>query len=112
VCVRLVAGDKVRSLSDELGVSEATLYLWKRQALIDAGRSEGVKSFAADELARAHTTIAELEVELEERALLKLASSELWSCATWRGRGVKTTASASMREATGSRRSFLSRNQV
>ena len=46
-------------------VSEATLYLWKRQALIDAGRAEGVKSFEADELARAHKTIAELEAELE-----------------------------------------------
>jgi transposase-like protein len=51
VCTRLVAGEKVISLSKELGVSEATLHLWKRQALIDAGRAEGVKSFEADELA-------------------------------------------------------------
>ena len=64
-CARLVAGEKVSSLSKELGVSEATLYLWKRQALIDAGRAEGVKSLEADELARAHKTIAELEAELE-----------------------------------------------
>jgi hypothetical protein len=34
-----------------VGVFEASLYLWKRQALIDAGRAEGVKSFEADELA-------------------------------------------------------------
>jgi transposase-like protein len=65
VCRRLVAGEKVSSLSQELGVSEATLYLWKRQALIDAGRAEGVKSFEADELARAQKTIVELEAELE-----------------------------------------------
>ena len=65
VCTRLVAGEKVSSLSTELGVSEGTLYLWKRQALIDAGRAEGVKSFEADELAQAHKTIAELEAELE-----------------------------------------------
>jgi transposase-like protein len=65
VCARLVAGEKVSSLSPELGVSEATLYKWKRQALIDAGRAEGVKSFEADELAQAHKTIAELEAELE-----------------------------------------------
>jgi transposase-like protein len=65
VCARLVAGDKVSSVSKELGVSEATLYLWKRQALIDAGRAEGVKSFEADELAAAYKTIAELEAELE-----------------------------------------------
>jgi transposase-like protein len=45
--------------------SEATLYLWKRQALIDAGRADGIKSFEADELAQALKTIAELETELE-----------------------------------------------
>ena len=65
VCARLVAGEKVSSLSKEVGVSEGTLYLWKRQALIDAGRAEGIKSFEADELAQAHRTIAELEAELE-----------------------------------------------
>jgi transposase-like protein len=65
VCERLVAGEKVSSLSKAVGVSEGTLYLWKRQALIDAGRAEGVKSFEADELAQAYKTIAELEAELE-----------------------------------------------
>jgi transposase-like protein len=64
-CERLVAGERVSSLSKELGVSEGTLSLWKRQALIDAGRAEGIKSFEADELAQAHRTIAELEAELE-----------------------------------------------
>jgi transposase-like protein len=72
VCERLVAGEKVRSLAVELGVSEATLYLWRRQALIDAGRAEGVKSFEADELAQARQTIAELETELE---VVKAASA-------------------------------------
>jgi len=65
VCERLVAGEKVTELSAELEVSKATLYGWKRQALIDAGRAEGIKSFEADELAQAHKTIAELEAELE-----------------------------------------------
>ena len=65
ICARLVVGEQVRLLSEELGVSEATLFLWKRQALIDAGRSEGVKSFEVDELAQAHRTIADLEAELE-----------------------------------------------
>ena len=32
VCDRLVAGEKVSSLALELGVSEATVGLWKRQA--------------------------------------------------------------------------------
>ncbi len=77
VCARLVAGERVVSLSKELGVSEATLYLWKRQALIDAGRAEGVKSFEADDLAQAHKTIAELEAELEiTRAAVALFNGE------------------------------------
>jgi transposase-like protein len=49
VCARLVAGERVSSLSKELAVSEATLHLWKRQALIDAGRADGVKSFEPDD---------------------------------------------------------------
>src|SRR5271167_2780366 len=65
VAVRLVAGERVVDLASELGVSDATLYLWKKQALIDAGRKEGVRSFEADELAKAQKTIAELEAELE-----------------------------------------------
>src|SRR5277367_2398646 len=64
-CARLVAGERVVVLSEELGVSQQTLYLWKRQALIDAGRTEGVRSFESDELAQAQRTIAELEAELE-----------------------------------------------
>src|ERR1700748_406453 len=77
VCARLVAGEKVSALCKEVGVSEPTLYAWKRQALIDAGRAEGVKSFEADELAQAHKTIAELEAELEiNRATAALFNGE------------------------------------
>jgi transposase-like protein len=65
VCERLVASEKVSSLSREFGVSEATLYLWKRHAFVDAGQREGTKSFEADELAQAYKTIAELGAELE-----------------------------------------------
>jgi transposase-like protein len=65
------------ALSKELGVSEATLYLWKRRALIDAGRAQGIKSFEADELAQALKTIAELEAELEiTRAAVALFNGE------------------------------------
>ena len=31
VCARLVAGERVNSLSQEVGVSGGTLYLWKRK---------------------------------------------------------------------------------
>ena len=65
VCERLLNGERVQDLAKVLGVSDATLYLWRKQALIDAGRSEGVKSLEADELAQALKTIKELETELE-----------------------------------------------
>ncbi len=65
IAERLLAGERVVDLAEETGVSHQTLYLWKRQALIDAGRADGVKSFEADELAQARRTIAELEAELE-----------------------------------------------
>jgi transposase len=72
VCERLLAGESVRSLSDELSVSTATLYLWGRQTLIDHGVIPGVKSVDVDELAKAQRTIEELEAEL---ALVRAASA-------------------------------------
>jgi transposase-like protein len=72
ICERLVAGEKVSKLSEESGVSVATLYLWKDQALVDAGLKEGTKSIEVDELAQARQTIEELEAEL---AAVKAASA-------------------------------------
>lgn len=72
ICERLVAGEKVGKLSEETGVSVATLYLWRDQALIDAGLKEGTKSIEVDELAQARQTIEELEAEL---AAVKAASA-------------------------------------
>ena len=74
ICERLVAGEKVSKLSEETGVSPATLHLWKLQALIDAGLLEGTKSIEVDELAQARQTIEELEAEL---AAVKAASALL-----------------------------------
>jgi transposase len=65
ICDRLVAGEVVSRVSEQSGVSVATLHLWKRQALIDAGLKPGTKSVEVDELAQAQRTIEELEAELE-----------------------------------------------
>jgi transposase len=65
ICERLVAGESVSTVSNQSGVSVATLHLWKRQALIDAGLKPGTKSVEVDELAQARRTIEELEAELE-----------------------------------------------
>lgn len=72
VCQRMLAGERVEELAAELQVSVATLHRWKHQALIDAGRKPGLKSYEPDELARARRRIKDLEAELE---LVKAASA-------------------------------------
>ena len=69
---RMLAGEPVKALAEELGISFNTLYKWRRQALIDAGRSDGLKSYEADRLAQARRRIKELEDELK---LVKAAAA-------------------------------------
>ena len=71
-CERMLEGERPEELAAELGVSTATLFRWKKQALIDAGRKPGTKSHEPDELARARQRIKDLETELE---LVKEASA-------------------------------------
>src|SRR6202047_2866931 len=61
---RLRSGEAVAAIAGETGIAQATLFRWKRQALIDAGVIEGTSSVEADELAAAHKRIAQLEAEL------------------------------------------------
>jgi transposase-like protein len=71
-CERMLPGERPEVLADELEVAAATLYRWKKQALIDAGREPGTKSYEPDELARARRRIKDLEAEL---GLVKTASA-------------------------------------
>jgi transposase-like protein len=71
VCERLLAGEAVKDLVVELGVSSWTLYRWRDQARVDAGLTPGGKSYDSDPLAAARRRIVELEAELE---LVKKAS--------------------------------------
>jgi transposase-like protein len=64
-CDRMLAGEAVKDLASELGVSDATLYKWRRQALIDAGATPGIKSYEADRLAQARRRVKDLEAELK-----------------------------------------------
>jgi transposase len=72
VCARLLAGESVTRLAGELAIPANTLYRWRRQALVDAGRLRGPKSFEADPLAQARRTIKDLEAELK---LVRAASA-------------------------------------
>jgi transposase-like protein len=67
----MLIGEKVQDLAAETSISTYTLYRWRRQALVDAGRSPGLKSFDPDPLSSARRRIKDLEREL---AAVKLAS--------------------------------------
>ena len=64
IVARLRSGEPVAAVAAETDICQATLFRWKRQALIDAGLIEGILSVEADELAAAHKRIAQLEAAL------------------------------------------------
>lgn len=57
-------GRKVAEVAAELGISEQTIYSWRRQARIDAGIEAGLTTSEKAELAAAKRRIRELETEL------------------------------------------------
>ena len=63
--VELVEGGrKVAEVAADLGVSEQSMYTWRRQARIDAGVEAGLTSAEKAELAAARRRIRELETEV------------------------------------------------
>jgi transposase len=60
----LATGRKVVDVARDLGISDQTLYTWRRQARIDAGVEPGLTTAERAELQRAHRQITELETEL------------------------------------------------
>jgi transposase-like protein len=57
-------GRKVAEVAADLGISEQTIYVWRRQARIDAGLEAGLSTSEQAELATAKRRIRELETEL------------------------------------------------
>ncbi len=60
----LAVGRSVASLSADLGVSDQTIYNWRRQDRIDRGLHPGATSEEQAELWAARRRIVELETEL------------------------------------------------
>ena len=58
------AGRPVAQVAADLGISEQTVYTWRRQHLIDTCQLPGTTSAENAELAAARRRIAELETEL------------------------------------------------
>ena len=60
----VLGGRKVSQIAMDLGVSEQTIYTWRRQARIDAGLEAGLSTPEQAEPAAANRRIRELEAEL------------------------------------------------
>ncbi|WP_405876711.1 transposase [Streptomyces sp. NBC_00005] len=60
----VTSGRKVAEVAQLLGISDQTIYVWRRQHLIDTGQLPGTNSIDQSELAVARKRIAELEAEL------------------------------------------------
>ena len=59
------AGRKVVDVARDLGISDQTIYTWRRQDRIDRGLEPGLSSAEREELAAAKRRIRELEAEVE-----------------------------------------------
>lgn len=60
----VASGRKVAEVAQLLGISDQTVYVWRRQHLIDTGQLPGTNSTDQSELTAARKRIAELEAEL------------------------------------------------
>jgi transposase-like protein len=60
----LEAGKKVAEVSRVLGISNQTVYNWRRQERIDRGLAPGTTTMESAELREARRRIAQLEAEL------------------------------------------------
>ena len=60
----VAAGRKVADVARDLGISDQTIYIWRRQEAIDRGLAPGLSSSEREELAAAKRRIQELEAEL------------------------------------------------
>jgi len=58
------AGRKIAEVADDLGISDQTIYSWRRQDRIDRGLEAGLSSAEKAELVAARKRIRELEAEL------------------------------------------------
>src|SRR5919206_2627896 len=60
----VAAGRKVADVARDLGISDQTIYLWRRRDEIDRGLAPGLSTPERDELTAAKRRIGELETEL------------------------------------------------
>jgi len=61
----LAEGRTVASIAHDLGISDQTVYTWRRQDRVDRGEQPGLTTAEKAELTVAKKRIAELETELK-----------------------------------------------
>lgn len=66
----VAAGRPIAQIAADLGISDQTIYGWRKQELIDTGQLPGLNRIEQAELSAAHKRIRELETEV---AILKRA---------------------------------------
>src|ERR671933_28800 len=60
----VAAGRRVEDIARDLGISDQTIYSWRRQDRVDRGLEAGLSSAERSELAAARKRIRELDTEL------------------------------------------------
>jgi transposase len=60
----VASGRRVADVAEDLGITQQTIYNWRRQDRIDRGEEPGLSSGERSELAAARKRIGELEAEL------------------------------------------------
>lgn len=60
----VASGRRVAQVAADLGISDQTIYAWRRQEFIDSGQISGTTSADNAELVAARQQIAELEAEV------------------------------------------------
>jgi transposase len=67
-----LSGKPVSQVAKDLGVSDQTLYVWRKQAEVDAGKREGLTSEEREELRQLRKEVRTLQMEKE---ILKKATA-------------------------------------
>jgi transposase-like protein len=82
---RLDARRRVAGVAADLGVTNQSIYIWRRQHLIDTGQMPGITGSDHVELVAAHKRIAELRTAagfkvVEHHRIIHLPPSRIFNC--------------------------------
>ncbi|WP_407692843.1 transposase [Pseudonocardia dioxanivorans] len=75
----VAAGRRIAQVANDLDISEQTIFVWRRQELIDTGRIPGTTTSENAELMAARRRIAELEAEVAIHRAPRSCSAGGWT---------------------------------